>query len=129
MPEKGKWKLTVRAEFAAAHCLRNYGGKCEATHGHNFGVELCVSGDRLAPDTDILVDFTVLKRDLKDVLELLDHKHLNEVTPFDTVNPSSENLARFIYRAVRPRVEDAGARMESVTVSERAAQSATYWEE
>ncbi|MGE4298440.1 MAG: 6-carboxytetrahydropterin synthase QueD [Desulfovibrionaceae bacterium] len=129
MSERGKWKLTVRAEFAASHSLRNYGGKCEALHGHNFGVELTVSGDRLAPDTDILVDFTVLKRDLKEVLDLLDHTHLNEVPPFDAVNPSSENLARFIYRTIRPRVEAAGARMESVTVAERAAQSATYWEE
>ena len=129
---KGIWRLTVRSDFAAAHALRNYCGKCENMHGHNFAVEAVVEGQTLTPDTEIVLDFKVLKQELKAVLELLDHKMLNEVPPFDTQNPSSENLARFIYRHLAQRLaghEAAnGVRVHAVTVSEKAAQSATYME-
>lgn len=129
---KGIWRLTVRSDFAAAHALRNYCGKCENMHGHNFAVEAVVEGDRLTPDTELVLDFKVLKQELKGVLELLDHKMLNEMPPFDVMNPSSENLSRFIYRHIAERLsgrEDAnGVRVHAVTVSEKAAQSATYME-
>lgn len=129
---KGIWRLTVRSDFAAAHALRNYCGKCENMHGHNFAVEAVVEGQTLTTDTEIVLDFKVLKQELKAVLELLDHKMLNEVPPFDTQNPSSENLARFIYRHLAQRLADHetanGVRVHAVTVSEKAAQSATYME-
>ncbi|ABB38994.1 queuosine biosynthesis protein QueD [Oleidesulfovibrio alaskensis G20] len=125
---KGIWRLTVRSDFAAAHSLRNYCGKCEALHGHNFGVEATVEGGILTPDTELLVDFKVLKNALKQVLDGLDHCVLNETPPFDTCNPSSENLARHIYRHMAPLVQPHGVRMHSVTVSEKQAQSATYME-
>ena len=122
------WRLTVRSEFAAAHALRHYKGKCESIHGHNFSVEAVVEGEKLTPDTELLADFSDLKRDLAAVLETLDHKDLNAIPPFDAINPSSENLARHIYRALEPKIADRGARMHSVTVSERGPQSATYME-
>ncbi len=123
------WRLAVRSEFAAAHALRHYKGKCEAVHGHNFSVEAVVEGDALTPDTELLADFSDLKRDLKTVLDTLDHKDLNQTPPFDRLNPSSENLARHIYRSLEPLMAARGVRMRAVTVSERGPQSATYMEE
>ncbi|MEZ0574676.1 6-pyruvoyl trahydropterin synthase family protein [Halodesulfovibrio aestuarii] len=124
----GIWRLTVRSDFAAAHALRNYDGKCENIHGHNFAVEAVVEGDKLSEDVEILLDFKVMKTKLKEVTELIDHKDLNCTAPFDTMNPSSENLARFIYQELGKRIESYGVRVYSVTVSEKAAQSATYLE-
>ncbi|GHV53250.1 6-carboxy-5,6,7,8-tetrahydropterin synthase [Deltaproteobacteria bacterium] len=126
---KGIWQLTVRSEFAAAHALRHYKGKCEAIHGHNFRVEAVIEGDNLTQDTELLVDFSDLKKDLTEVLDRLDHKDLNASPPFDTQNPSSENLARFIYRTLLPKITARGIRMHAVTVSERNLQSATYREQ
>ncbi len=140
MTAQGIWRLTVRSDFAAAHALRHYCGKCENMHGHNFAVEAVVEGSTLTPDTELVLDFKVLKHALADVLALLDHTMLNDVPPFDERNPSSENLARFIYRHLAKRLAQApdgaiphaqdtrGVRVYSVTVSEKAAQSATYME-
>ncbi len=125
---KGIWRLTVRSEFSAGHALRHYEGKCEKMHGHNFAVELTVEGDSLSPDTELLLDFKILKRHLKDALETLDHQILNDVPPFDRINPSSENLARHIWQQLRTPLETCGVRPHAVTVSEKTAQSATYME-
>lgn len=122
------WRLAVRAEFAAAHALRHYKGKCEATHGHNFAVEAVMEGETLTADTELLADFSDLKRDLASVLDTLDHKDLNQTPPFDRMNPSSENLARYIYQQLAPLVTPRGVCMHAVTVSERGPQSATYME-
>lgn len=128
------WRLTVRDEFSAGHALRHYEGKCERLHGHNFAVELTVEGERLEPDTEILLDFKLLKQALKTALEELDHRILNEVTPFDTVNPSSENLSRHLWRRVaqlleeNPNPQARAVRVHSVSVSEKGAQTATYME-
>ena len=94
------WRLTVRDDFSAGHALRHYEGKCERMHGHNFGVELTVQGQRLTRDTEMLLDFKRLKTGLKTVLDALDHRLLNETPPFDVINPSSENLARHIWRGM-----------------------------
>ena len=126
--EKQLWRLAVRSEFSAAHALRCYRGKCEALHGHNFSVEMVVEGSSLQDGTDLLVDFTVLKSRLNRVLEGLDHRLLNESAPFDKVNPSSENLARHIWLSLAPLMAEPGIRLHSVTVGEKAGQSATYME-
>jgi 6-pyruvoyltetrahydropterin/6-carboxytetrahydropterin synthase len=127
------WRLTVRDEFSAAHALRGYKGKCENTHGHNFAVELVAEGEKLAVD-GMLLDFAILKALLKEVLADVDHRLLNETPPFDALNPSSENLARYILRGAAARLAGhpdpraAAVRVHSVTVSEKGAQSATYME-
>lgn len=123
------WRLAVRSEFSAAHALRHYQGKCEQLHGHNFFVEAVVQGSVLTPDTELLVDFSLIKKDLKIVLDTLDHRDLNSTPPFDRINPSSENLARHIYKALAPLTAPRGVRLHSVTVGEKPAQSATYFEE
>ncbi len=133
-PKNGKWQLCVRDEFCAAHALRHYNGKCENLHGHNFNVDLCVEGTRLAPGTEMLLDFKILKSCLKECLETLDHRLLNEQAPFDKINPSSENIAREIWQqlaeklALIPEAQTAGLRLVSVTVGEKGSQSATYLE-
>lgn len=122
------WRLTVRSEFSAAHALRHYEGRCEHLHGHNFGVELTVQGEKLAEGTELLLDFKILKQELKRVLDALDHQVLNETPPFDLLNPSSENLARHIWRGMEEALRGQAVHLYSVTVSEKGAQSATYME-
>ena len=127
-PDK-KWRLAVRDEFAASHQLRYFKGKCENLHGHNFGVEAVVEGHTLEPETEILIDFKELKQELRAVLGGLDHKHLNEVEYFKTRNPSSENLAQYVFQGLQKRLAGKNIRLVSVTVSEKAGSSATYFEE
>ena len=124
----GKWRLTITQDFSASHQLRNYGGKCENMHGHNFGVEVAVEGDKLDEKVQYLVDFKEIKRRTKDVLEKLDHKHINEVEPFTEINPSSENLAMFIYNELKGAMPE-NVRLAEVSVSEKQSSKATYWEE
>ena len=122
------WRLAVRSEFSAAHALRGYRGKCEAMHGHNFSVEMVVEGGSLQEGAELLVDFAVLKTRLNTVLAGLDHGVLNESAPFDALNPTSENLARHIWQSLARLMEEPGVRLHSVTVGEKAGQSATYME-
>jgi 6-pyruvoyltetrahydropterin/6-carboxytetrahydropterin synthase len=127
MPEQGRFRLTVRSEFSASHSLRCYRGKCENLHGHNFKVSVTVEGATLSPDTELLLDFHDIKRELKAALDPLDHAHLNAVPPFDKHNPSSENLARHLYQQLVPRLTPLGVALVSVTVGERDSQEATYF--
>ncbi len=127
--KKGVYLLTVTLDFAAAHCLRNYGGACENLHGHNFIVEAVVRGVELDPDVEILMDFKELKAMLKEVLSVLDHAHLNDVPWFRKRNPSSENLARYIYGELAAGLEGRSVSLQSVSVSEKASSKATYFEE
>ena len=118
------YELFIQAEFSAAHNLRAYQGKCERLHGHNWRVELRLEGDRLN-DEGMLLDFVEAKRLLAQALEPFDHVHLNEVPPFDRLNPSSENLARVIAESAAARLP-ANVRVASVTVWESDRCSATY---
>lgn len=95
------YRLRIRDKFSAAHSLRNYNGKCENVHGHNFGVEIEVIGYILNPDTEILIDFKVLKRKLKEVLSDLDHQFLNNLDFFKKNNPSSENIAKYVFNQLK----------------------------
>jgi len=125
---KKLWRLAVRSEFSAGHALRHCRSKCENLHGHNFSVEMVVEGGSLQEDTDMLVDFSVLKARLNKELEGLDHRVLNESAPFDAINPSSENLARHLWKRLAGAMKEPGVRLHSVTVGEKAGQSATYME-
>ena len=119
------WRLSVRDEFSASHALRHYQGKCENIHGHNFGVEAVIQGEKLMEGTEFLMDFSLIKKALKRVLETLDHKDLNSTPPFDRLNPSSENLSCYIFQALSPLVVPHVVKLFSVSVSEKSAQSAT----
>jgi 6-pyruvoyltetrahydropterin/6-carboxytetrahydropterin synthase len=89
------FEVTVEASFSAAHRLRGYAGKCANNHGHNFRARVTVAGDAL-DETGMLIDFGVLKRWLREICERYDHASLNEIAPFDKINPTTENLARAI---------------------------------
>jgi 6-pyruvoyltetrahydropterin/6-carboxytetrahydropterin synthase len=90
------YEVSVDETFAAAHHLRNYKGKCEDLHGHNYKVRVTLAGAELDA-TGLLYDFVHLKQVIQGVIRTLDHKYLNELKPFDVLNPSAENIARHIY--------------------------------
>ena len=99
----GTYALTVRSTFAAAHRLKEYGGNCERLHGHNWRVEVTVESGSL-DGRGIALDFREIKSALSDLLSRYDHMYLNDVPPFDGMNPSSENLARHIYEEMERRI-------------------------
>lgn len=117
------YRVTVQQHFDAAHYLRGYQGKCEQVHGHRFEVVVSVEVQGLN-DIGIAFDFVELKRQLGQVLDDFDHRCLNDVAPFDRINPSSENIARDIYQrlsALLPRVT-----LSSVEVWESPESRVTY---
>jgi len=120
----GVYALTVRASFAAAHRLREYEGNCERLHGHNWQVEVTVASEVL-DDRGIALDFRAIKSAVNDLLAGLDHRYLNEVSPFDRLNPSSENLARYLFEEMEKKVPPP-ARMARVAVWESEDARAEY---
>ncbi len=128
--KKGKYRLRIVDDFSSSHQLRNYNGKCENLHGHNFSVEVVVEGEKLDPEVEFLIDFKVLKKMLKEVLSPLDHVHLNEFPPFDIKNPSSENLAQYIYKEMKKKLEPyPHISLCFVSVAEKETSRAYYLEE
>jgi 6-pyruvoyltetrahydropterin/6-carboxytetrahydropterin synthase len=119
--------LTIESQFAAAHQLRGYKGKCEALHGHNWRVQVTVSSERL-DDIGMVLDFHELKSITGEVLASLDHAFLNDVFPFTEINPSSENMAKWIYESIRKKILKKNCDISSVTVWENETSSATYYE-
>lgn len=101
----GTYTLVVKASFAAAHRLREYEGNCERLHGHNWQVEAAVESDRL-DSLGMAIDFRVLKKALHGILDRLDHGYLNDVPPFTEENPSSENLARYLYDELERKIPE-----------------------
>ena len=97
------YELTVEATFAAAHNLRHYEGECENLHGHNWRVEVQLAGEKL-DELGMLMDFRDLKATLGDVVQTLDHTYLNDIPPFDRVNPTTENLCRHIAEELGPKL-------------------------
>lgn len=115
--------------FSAAHFLREYSGNCENVHGHNFEVEVIVQGDTLQEGSEILMDFKEIKKGLHNIIARLDHTLLNDHPYFKTRNPSSENIARFIFWEFRRILEGSLVNIVSVSVSETSGKKATYREE
>ena len=93
------FEVSVEETFAAGHSLRNYKGKCENVHGHNYRIRVTMEGDRLN-SIGLLIDFIELKRVMRKTIEYLDHKFINDVPPFDVENPSAENIAKFFYEEI-----------------------------
>jgi 6-pyruvoyltetrahydropterin/6-carboxytetrahydropterin synthase len=121
------YEISVEETFAAAHNLRGYKGKCEDLHGHNYKVRVTLAGKELDA-TGLLYDFVHVKQAIQAVIRSLDHKYLNELPPFDTVNPSAENIARYIYDETAKQMPPSanGAGVASITVWETDTASATY---
>ena len=121
------YEVSVDETFAAAHNLRNYRGKCEDLHGHNYKVRVTLAGPELDA-TGLLYDFVHLKQVIQGVIRSLDHKYLNELKPFDVLNPSAENIARHIYEQTSKQMHATanGAAISSITVWESDLTAATY---
>jgi 6-pyruvoyltetrahydropterin/6-carboxytetrahydropterin synthase len=121
------YEVTVDQGFAAAHNLRDYKGKCENLHGHNYKVRVTLSGKEL-DSTGLLYDFVNLKQAMQSVIRSLDHVYLNEFPPFDKLNPSAENIAKYIYDEMSKQLPKAanGADVSSITVWESDLTAATY---
>jgi len=121
------YELMIETNFAAAHQLRGYKGKCEKLHGHNWRVQVTVASDKLN-DIGIVVDFHDLKDALNETVSTLDHSFLNDLFPFTEKNPSSENIAKWIYESLKNKADDENYDISSVTVWESETASATYYE-
>lgn len=119
------FQLIVSAHFSGAHALRGYEGSCARLHGHNFRVEARVMGSQLN-EVGILVDFKRVKKMLTQIVDLFDHQVINEISPFDAINPTAEHLARFIYERLAPELESQGAKLDSVGIWETESYGAVY---
>ena len=114
------YEVTVEDSFAAGHYLRNYKGKCENPHGHNYKVRVTLRGNEL-DRAGLLLDFRDLKEVMKQVIDRLDHQMLNDIEPFTQLNPSAENIARYFY-------DEANTRLKSVTDGRVRVADVTIWE-
>ncbi len=121
------FELDVTREFSGAHALRGYNGTCQDLHGHNWTIQVFVQSPEL-DEIGIAVDFRVLKRELDAILEELDHKYLNELPEFLEKNPTSENLAQYIYRRLAKTVNDGKVKVARVRVCESRSSGASYFE-
>ena len=119
------YEIAVESHFDAAHFLRGYQGKCEALHGHRFRVVARISAAGL-DDAGMAYDFTELRKHLNDILSKFDHICLNEVPPFDEINPSSEHLATTIYNELKKKLALPPVSISSVEVWESPQSCATY---
>jgi 6-pyruvoyltetrahydropterin/6-carboxytetrahydropterin synthase len=119
------FEVSVEQSFAAGHALRNYHGKCESVHGHNFRVRISIQGEHLDA-TGLLVDFLEVKNLIGGVIERLDHQFLNDLPPFDEINPSAENIAKYFYDRICVGLTNAGVRIAEVRIWETDASSAVY---
>ena len=124
------FEVTVQAGFSSGHYLRNYHGKCENPHGHNYRVLVTLIGETL-DEAGLLLDFKLLKQVLRPTVEYLDHQMINELEPFTTLNPSAENLARYFFDETNRQLDEMTAgrvRVKDCTIYETDTTSAKYYE-
>ena len=122
----GMFEVMIERNFSSAHQLRGYKGKCENLHGHNYKIEIYARGRELN-NIGLLVDFVELKTAADEIVQFLDHKNINELPPFDEeLNPSAENLARFILERVTSRIRDERVEIFKVRCFETPTSVATY---
>ena len=124
------FEVTVEDTFAAGHYLRNYKGKCENPHGHNYKVRVTLQGREL-DQAGLLLDFKDLKTVMKPTIDRLDHQMMNDIEPFKTLNPSAENLAKYFFDETNSRLKSATfgrVSVKVVTIWETDTTTATYFE-
>jgi len=127
---KGMFEVTVEAGFSSGHYLRNYRGKCENPHGHNYRVLVTLTGETL-DEAGLLLDFKQLKQVMRPVVERLDHQMINDLEPFTEVNPSAENLARYFYEQTSEQMREmtgGRVRVKDCTLYETDTSFARYYE-
>jgi 6-pyruvoyltetrahydropterin/6-carboxytetrahydropterin synthase len=122
------YEVKIITQFSAAHRLENFYGKCEALHGHNWKVEVFLTGDRL-DRAGLLMDFGVVKARAQELLEEFDHKFLNELPAFSEQNPSSENLARYLFHRLAAALNGDEVQVSRVSVWESDTSCASYFQD
>lgn len=118
------FELKILTHFAAAHQLQMVSQKCENLHGHNWKIEVCVTGEKL-DQAGVLIDFGILKQHVREIIATLDHKFLNEISVCDG-QPSSENIAVYIARSLQARLADTAVNVSRVTAWESDDAAASY---
>jgi 6-pyruvoyltetrahydropterin/6-carboxytetrahydropterin synthase len=119
------FEISVEHTIASGHALRGYKGKCEHLHGHNYKVLVTVAGEKL-DDVGLLIDFLELRAAVQAVTEPFDHRMLNDLPPFDRLNPSAENMAKYFCVALETELQGRGVHVQAVTVWETESSAATY---
>ena len=119
--------LKIVTDFASAHSLRNYPGDCARLHGHNWQVEVSVCSEVL-DDNGIAIDFREIKKQTKLVIKRLDHQYLNEIKPFDVLNPTAENIAKYFFEEVGLLIKSENVKVKEVLIWETPRSSVTYSE-
>jgi 6-pyruvoyltetrahydropterin/6-carboxytetrahydropterin synthase len=119
------YELKIITEFSAAHNLRNFRGKCEALHGHNWKVEVVLSGKDL-DDSGVVLDFAEVKAATGEIMSEIDHRYLNDLPFFMENNPSSENIARYIFHRLQEKIDNDRVRIRRVTAWESQDACASY---
>jgi 6-pyruvoyltetrahydropterin/6-carboxytetrahydropterin synthase len=119
------FEVSVEQTFAAGHALRDYRGKCENVHGHNYRVLVTIQGPEL-DSIGLLVDFVELKKLMNTVIDRLDHQFINDLAPFDAINPSAENMAKYFYEEIAAGLGVSPVRVSEVKLWETDTASATY---
>ncbi len=124
------YEVTVERGFSSGHYLRNYKGKCENPHGHNYKVRITLRGEALDV-AGLLLDFKDLKLVMRPVIDRLDHQMLNDLEPFTEINPSAENLAKYFYDETNKQLAEmtgSRVRVKDCTIFETDTTTATYYE-
>jgi len=121
------YEIKIITSFSAAHRLENFYGKCEALHGHNWKVEVFLVGEKL-DEAGLLLDFGAVKARTREVLEEIDHKYLNELPAFSHQNPSSENLASYLFQRLAAALNRDGVKVSRVNVWESDSSCASYYQ-
>lgn len=121
------YQVSIEETFSAGHALRDYRGRCENVHGHNYRVRVTVEGPQL-DSIGLLCDFVELKRVIREIIARVDHQFLNDLEPFQTANPSAENMAKYFYDQISRQMKDlpSGARVADIVVWETDSASARY---
>lgn len=120
------FELMTQTHFSAAHQLRGYSGDCARLHGHNWHVRLYVRCSDL-DDVGMGIDYKIMKKELKAALEPWDHYNLNDVPPFDSINPTSENVAAQLYQEMANRLNNERLLVSRIEISETCTAKVTYW--
>lgn len=119
--------LKIVTDFAAAHSLRDYPGNCSRLHGHNWGVEVKVQSE-VIDETGIAIDFREIKNQTKEVANRLDHFYLNDIKPFDEINPTAENIAKYFFDELKKLINTDTVSVKEVTIWETPRSAVTYSE-
>jgi 6-pyruvoyltetrahydropterin/6-carboxytetrahydropterin synthase len=122
------YEIKIITSFSAAHRLENFYGKCEALHGHNWKVEVFLTGEKL-DETGLLLDFGAVKARTRELLEEIDHKYLNELPAFSHQNPSSENLASYLFQRLAAVLNRDGVKVSRINVWESDTSCASYYQD